>query len=397
MKRVLAAIALAAAVSAIGASVGASAPGTGAAQKVSKGNHIVVIYEENHSFDNLYGGWEGVDGLQNATNATQVDQSGSPLACLAQLDVNLVAQGGNCWANQLFNIDHYIPASATTCPPAGVFFPNGILSTDPAALPGGGTRDIVHRFYQEQYQLDGGKQDRYAVGSDAGGLVMGTYDTRSLPVYRYLHAPGHPHYAILDHFFQGAFGGSFLNHQFLIAAAAPVDTTVAHAANHSILDAAGFPNKTYPMYHPLTGATYNDSFLTQMCGAATTVAGLACGDYAVNTMQPQFQPTAGGSSVLPAQAGKTIGDELSKAGVDWAWYAGGWDDAAGITNGAGWTNGTGTTCANPSSKPNPAFPYCPNKNFQYHHQPFNYYTAFDPTTAAGAANRAAHLLDEADF
>jgi phospholipase C len=25
-------------------------------------NHIVVIYEENHSFDNLYGGWEGVNG-----------------------------------------------------------------------------------------------------------------------------------------------------------------------------------------------------------------------------------------------------------------------------------------------------------------------------------------------
>ena len=26
--------------------------------------HIVVIYEENHSFDNLYGGWEGVNGLR---------------------------------------------------------------------------------------------------------------------------------------------------------------------------------------------------------------------------------------------------------------------------------------------------------------------------------------------
>ena len=25
--------------------------------------HIVVIYEENHSFDNLYGKWEGVRGL----------------------------------------------------------------------------------------------------------------------------------------------------------------------------------------------------------------------------------------------------------------------------------------------------------------------------------------------
>ena len=30
--------------------------------KLDKIQHIVVIYEENHSFDNLYGGWEGVNG-----------------------------------------------------------------------------------------------------------------------------------------------------------------------------------------------------------------------------------------------------------------------------------------------------------------------------------------------
>src|SRR5260370_28461433 len=29
--------------------------------KLSKIQHIVVIYQENHSFDNLYGGGEGVD------------------------------------------------------------------------------------------------------------------------------------------------------------------------------------------------------------------------------------------------------------------------------------------------------------------------------------------------
>src|SRR5260370_23538261 len=27
---------------------------------LAKINHVVVIYEENHSFDNLYGGWGGV-------------------------------------------------------------------------------------------------------------------------------------------------------------------------------------------------------------------------------------------------------------------------------------------------------------------------------------------------
>src|SRR5213076_3633701 len=56
-------------------------------------NHIVVIYEENHSFDNLYGGWEGVNGLANAAaaNTTQIRQAGTPFLCLQQNDVNLTS------------------------------------------------------------------------------------------------------------------------------------------------------------------------------------------------------------------------------------------------------------------------------------------------------------------
>jgi len=34
---------------------------------------------------------------------------------------------------------------------------------------------------------------------------------------------------------------------------------------------------------------------------------------------------------------------------------------------------------------------------QEHHQPFNYYAAFDPSTPAGLANRKAHLRDEQEF
>ena len=70
---------------------------------------------------------------------------------------------------------------------------------------------------------------------------MGTYDTTRLPIYQYLHQPGHPKYAIADNFFQAAFGGSFLNHQWLIAAASPVlqtrRTAARRDATHSVLDA----------------------------------------------------------------------------------------------------------------------------------------------------------------
>ena len=39
------------------------------------------------------------------------------------------------------------------------------------------------------------------------------------------------------------------------------------------------------------------------------------------------------------------------------------------------------------------WPNCPDKLFQFHHQPLNYFASFAPGTAA----RAAHLRDEAEF
>ncbi len=122
------------------------------------------------------------------------------------------------------------------------FVPNGSLP-NAANLPGGCTRDLVHRFYQEQYQLNDGQQNRYMTGSDAVGLTMGYYNTQKLPIYTYLHRRAHPHYAIADNFFQAAFGGSFLNHQWLIAAATPACAGAARTAQHAILDSNGMPNK----------------------------------------------------------------------------------------------------------------------------------------------------------
>ena len=206
----------------------------------------------------------------------------------------------------------------TTCPPPGVFAPE--RRGEGQGLPGGCTRDLVHRFYQEQYQLDGGKQDRYVTGSDAVGLTMGIYDTRELPIYRYLHRPGHPHYAIADNFFQAAFGGSFLNHQWLVAAATPAgrarSTTAAADDLHSVVDGNGMPI-SYPLYTP-TRATVKDAGadgLVHPDRGHPTLAGTACGDFAVNTIQPPYQPYAPGTAQRAAcrrRRAPTIGDRLSE-------------------------------------------------------------------------------------
>ena len=51
---------------AIVTSVPASAATAAESEPLQQVQHIVVIYQENHSFDNLYGGWEGVNGLAAA-------------------------------------------------------------------------------------------------------------------------------------------------------------------------------------------------------------------------------------------------------------------------------------------------------------------------------------------
>lgn len=351
--------------------------------------HIVVIYEENHSFDNLYGSWgsvnrQQVDGLASAeqVRTTQVAQNGDAYGCLLQNDVNLTSPSplpttcvdtahgvpASHFTNDPFTIDNYIAPADKTCPPPGVYAPNGVLKGSPGALPGGCTRDLVHRFYQEQYQINGGRQNRYVTGSDAAGLTMGQYNTKNLPIYDYLHGRHAPNYVIADHFFQSAFGGSFLNHQWLVAARAPVDTAAgpggADAGLHSVVDANGFPNSSYPLYHPTT--TVKDAQLTQACGPDADPA-VACGDYAVNTMQPSNAPFGNGPKLPLIDDTKypNIGDELSAKNVPWNWYSGGWNDAA-------------------SGHPGPLF--------QFHHQPLNYYANFAP----GRPGRS-HLKDETDF
>jgi acid phosphatase len=263
---------------------GSFAYGAGA-DRLSRIQHIVVIYQENHSFDNLYGSWEGVNGLGDAqpSHTVQVTQAGTPYACLLQNDVNLTSPplSATCtdsttattftshFANAPFTIDDSIPASATTCPPPGVFAANGVPNG--SGLPGGCTRDLVHRFYQEQYQLNDGQQSRYVTGSDAVGLAMGVYATRALPVYAYLHQDGHPHYAIADSFFQAAFGGSFLNHQWLIAARNPVWPNALNDGSaddlHSVVDVNGMP-VNYPLYASPADGAVRDAALTASCNPA---------------------------------------------------------------------------------------------------------------------------------
>ena len=338
--------------------------------------HLVVIYEENHSFDNLYGGWGSVDGqaVDGTQSVPQIAQDGTTYSCLPQVDVNLAspplpascmdaAHGiASAFTNHTFTIDDYISPTDTTCPVPGVFAANGVLKG--TGEPGGCTRDLVHRFYEDQYQENGGLMNRYTTGSDAVGLTQGQYDTTKLPIYQYLHSAGAPNYVLADDFFQAAFGGSFLNHQWLIAARTPLDTTAT--VNNSVVDSNGMP-ASYPQYHA-TSPVKNTQW-TVACPDGGNDYAAACGNFAVNTIQPASAPHGGGAQLPLIDDTKypNIGDRMTAAGISWNWYSGGWDQATA-----------------PGGTPGPLF--------QYHHQPFNYFAAYAP----GQPGRD-HLLDETKF
>ena len=321
---------------------------------------IVVIYAENRSFDNLYGSFPGAHGLSELTPAgyTQLDRDGSILKELPPVWDGLTAKGVVPPVTQA-QTEHLPNAPFAIDDPKGFNTPLSVT-----------THDLWHRFYQNQMQIDGGKNDRFVAYADSGALVMGHYDDNGskLPLWDVA-----KQYTLADNFFMGAFGGSFLNHFWLICACTPnypyADRSPAKDSI-SAVDADGTALKI-AANSPRSAIDGIPKFVKD--------GNLTPDFFAVNTMQPPYQPSANQPApegnpaladptkptTLPPQTEQTIGDLLSAKGVGWAWYAGAWQAALDGKNAV------------------------PVPNFQYHHQPFNYFAELAPGTAA----RAEHLKD----
>lgn len=278
--------------------------------QLNKVKHVVVIYMENHSFDNLYGQFPGADGLSQAKqeNIIQLNQADQPYNTLPPIPRSSAFPTN--LPNTYFNIDQYIAADQVS-------------------------PDVTHRFYQEQLQINGGKMNKYAYYNFTKGFAMGYYSTKDLPLYELAKK-----YTLCDHFFHSVFGGSFLNHQWLVAAASPL-----------------FPNSPAS----ITAKVDADGKLIK--DGTVTPDG-----YAVNTINSVNLHPAGANPafLVPTQNGPNIGDRLSDKGISWAWYSGGWDNTI-------------------AGKPDPSF--------TFHHQPFAYFTRY----AEGTQGRKEHLKDETEF
>src|SRR5438067_4343765 len=226
---------------------------------------IVVIYAENRSFDHLYGFFPGANGIANATadQKTQLDHDGTPLPYLT-----VFAADGKPdprfprLPNAPFRID---------APP--IDMPLDKVAPSP-----------IHAFYHHQEQINGGRNNMFAAMSTVGGWTMGHFDGSRLRLWQWARE-----YTLADNFFMGAFGGSFLNHQYLICACAPrfpeapADMHVRLDANGKLLKKPGSPSARDGAVEVYSGN-----------GGQVTPDG-----YAVNTSQPPYQP----SGVAPAPGG----------------------------------------------------------------------------------------------
>lgn len=357
--------------------------------------NIIVIYQENWSFDSLYGLFPGANGLRKASDVslTQRDRiTGQPYNAQTGQSFDLVS-GSLQLATPPQPIDNDVtPAVIDNRFPADLdtLLPYNLV-TEANFQPSDKTGDIAHRFWHEQSQINHGRMNWFVTWSDNPGLVMSYFDATDLPEGRLAQR-----YTMDDNFFHAAFGGSFLNHQFLVAAAAPVYPN-APANLQATLDNSG-----QLALDPVTGKVVHDGTITPIGGTSFSIPSRTFDkNYAVNTifsvnLLPTFS-TPGSTSLLPSQNDSNpgdpvrpyipnIGDRLSEKRVNWKWYVGGWDDALA------------SSASNPANHgavpPNPPV----DPLFQWHHQPLAYYDNYAPWVN-GQRNlvSAAHLQDENDF
>ena len=345
---------------------------------------VVVIYAENRAFDTLYGLFPGANGIPGVNPSAvgsvvpQKDFDGSVLPVLPPTWGGLTAGGQAVTLTQAQSVG--MPNK-----PFRIDDPQGLNGTGIVVPPSVITRDLVHRYYSNQLQIGDGSNDRFAAYSDAGGLSMGYYDGSAMRLWKLARQ-----YTLADNFFMGAFGGSYLNHQYLICACVPIypdiDNSPAKDSMSQIeTDAQGRFVRMVPAAEmPASVLAGPPRYKRDAPMAPKEADGSA---YTVNTMQPAYQPSGnapaaagdaryadrGKPTTLPPQTLATIGDRLDAKGVSWAWYGGAWNAA-----------GDGTPAAR-------EIIYGGKQQFQPHHQPFNYYASVDPQTRA--AYRSEHLRD----
>jgi len=324
-------------------------------------DHIVVIFQENRSFDHYFGAYRPRHG---GTVAGLLDRNGQVDARFTGLQKNAAGV-----PYDHLPLPYQLPGFARAAldnrpfPLAPYIAPDANVPWDPA-----------HNFFRMHAQIDHGRMDRFVAlalpgkrvffdkeeGGDAvatmmassrpSGAVLGFYTRADLPLYHHLA----DEFVLFDHFFQAMSGGSTGNALYLVAARSAQSSKPPAAAVGSTLS-SGF-EKPYDQ------------------------KGMLINDVApINGPTEVFMGPLDNSPPPDEQTYPNIGDRLNAATLPWAWYNEGWDAVKAWALKTAFDPGDGSAVIDAP------------EHYLSHHNPFQYYPSWFANVKAG------HIRDSADF
>lgn len=327
-------------------------------------DHVVVIYQENRSFDHYFGTYRNPRGGKKVNNL--LDHRGNIDAKFTGMQKNAEGIAYNylpvpddipgfykaVLPNKPFHLAPYIPASDN-------------VPWDP-----------THNFHRMNAQADQGKMDKFvalALANPKGdtaalesikndqawvatelskpsGAVIGYYERADMPIYHGLA----DEYVLFDNFFQAMLGGSTGNALYL-------------AAGRSAQWQQAPAKLKIDQKLALTDPPYDEHGIL------------------INDLPPLNGPTEANVAKLKIapppeeQTYPSIGDRLNDAKISWAWYNENWNSVKPWALKTAFGSGDGSAVID---TPNLYVP---------HHNPFQYYPTWDGNVRGG------HMRDVTDF
>jgi phospholipase C len=318
--------------------------------------HLVVIFQENVSFDHYFATYPKAANIPGET----LQGSATPAAT--------------------FTAARNTPRNIATLAHDNLLAPNNPNSVQPARLTPGQsvTCDQGHTYTAEQNAYNGGAMDKFVQFTSkdtcgagtfgAPGLTMDYYDGNTVTgIWNYAQ-----NYAMSDNHFSSVFGPS-----------TPGALNLVSGQTHGATEftPAGTPVTT-------TASTYGVR-APDANGVGTVI----------NDPDPVYDDCSNGShsskNNLVAMQGKNIGDLLNAKNVSWGWFQGGFTPTTPAT--------ASTPAACLSTHSNVAG--ISSTDYNPHHQPFQYYAstanphhlAPASTSEIGHSGRANHQYDMTDF
>ena len=324
-------------------------------------DHIVVIYQENRSFDHYFGAYQHpggpkVDNLLDADGklssrftGLQKNAAGIPYSTLPA-PIEVLGFQYALLANQPFHLAPYIPASDN-------------VPWDPS-----------HHFFRMFAQINGGRMDQFVAlalekklpphydfaetnrmrtmfaDSKPSGAVLGYYTRADIPHYHHLA----DEYVLFDRFFQAMSGGSTGNALYMVAGRSAVSAKAPKSQMGEIAKAV------FDMPYDEKGILIND--LPPVNGPTE-----------ISLAHLKLAPAP------DEQTYPNVGDRLDAAGLGWAWYNEDWNKVKPWALKTAFGPGDGSAVIDTIDM------YVP------HHNPFQYYPGWANYVKTG------HMRDSEDF